>query len=177
MVIPLDPSTPEALRPLAWLIGRWEGAGVLGHPVRGGTDVRFGQEVELSTDGRPFLHYTSRTWRLDEDGAVQEPLDVETGYWRPVGPALPQEGGGSAVELEVLLSHPTGVVEVYLGTARGPRVDLATDVVARTSTAAEYTAGRRMYGLVEGDLLWALDVAAGGHPMRSYASARLKRVP
>jgi hypothetical protein len=33
-----------------------------------------------------------------------------------------------------------------------------------------------MYGMVEGDLLWALDVALEGHPMRSYASARLKRV-
>ncbi len=48
--------------------------------------------------------------------------------------------------------------------------------MARTTTAHEYTAGTRMYGLVEGDLLWALDVSLEGHPMRSYASARLKRV-
>ncbi|GAA4663751.1 FABP family protein [Kineococcus glutinatus] len=174
MVLSIDASTPPPLLPLAWLIGRWEGAGVLGHPARG-ADVRFGQEVEFGHDGRPFLHYTSRTWRLDEDGSVLEPLDVETGYWRPG--ALDDSGSGpAAVELEVLLAHPTGVVEVYAGTARGPRIDLGTDVVARTATAAEYTAGQRMYGLVDGDLLWALDVAAAGHPMRSYASARLKRV-
>ncbi|GAB7193357.1 FABP family protein [Kineococcus sp. NUM-3379] len=177
MVLHIDAATPAPLLPLAWLIGRWEGAGVLGHPTRG-ADVRFGQEVEFSHDGRPFLHYTSRTWRLDDSGAVQEPLDVETGWWRPTGQPAAQQGGGGPVpvDLEVLLAHPTGVVEVYVGTARGPRIDLATDVVARTATAAEYTAGQRMYGLVEGDLLWALDVAAGGHPVQSYASARLKRV-
>ena len=177
MVLHIDATTPPPLLPLAWLIGRWAGAGVLGHPTRG-DDVRFGQEVEFSHDGRPFLHYTSRTWRLDDSGEVQEPLDDETGWWRPAAqPTGQQSGEGPApVELEILLAHPTGVVEVYLGTARGPRIELATDVVARTATAGEYTAGRRMYGLVEGDLLWALDIAAGGHPVQSYASARLKRV-
>ena len=184
MVLHIDAATPPPLLPLAWLIGRWAGAGVLGHPTRG-ADVRFGQEVEFSHDGRPFLHYTSRTWRLDDDGAVQEPLDVETGWWRPTGalaqaPAQPPAQGSAAgpvpLDVEVLLAHPTGVVEVYVGTARGPRIDLTTDVVARTASAAEYTAGQRMYGLVEGDLLWAFDVAAGGHALQSYASARLKRV-
>ncbi|PPK92058.1 uncharacterized protein DUF1794 [Kineococcus xinjiangensis] len=177
MVLSIDASTPPELLPLAWLIGRWEGAGVVGHPTRG-EDVRFGQEVEFSTDGRPFLHYTSRMWRLDESGTPQEPLDAETGYWRPTGPPVQQPGaaGPAGVGLEVLLAHPTGVVEVYVGTAKGPRIDVSTDVVARTAGAAEYTAGQRMYGLVEGDLLWALDVSAGGHPLQSYASARLKRV-
>ena len=59
---------------------------------------------------------------------------------------------------------------------RGPRIDLATDLVARTSTAKEYTAATRMYGLVEGDLLWVMDMAAMGQPLTSHVSARLKRV-
>ena len=59
---------------------------------------------------------------------------------------------------------------------RGPRVDLVTDLVARTSTAKEYTAATRMYGLVEGDLLWVMDMAAMGHSLQSHVSARLKRV-
>jgi hypothetical protein len=75
-----------------------------------------------------------------------------------------------------VLSHPTGVAEIYLGAVRGPRIDLATDLVARTGTAEEFTAATRLYGLVESDLLWALDVAAHGHPLQSYASARLKRL-
>jgi hypothetical protein len=175
--VPLSSDTPLALVPLAWLIGRWEGAGVLGHPARG-EDTRFGQAVEFTHDGRDFLSYTATSWALDEDGQTTTPLDVETGYWRPQPiAAVAAPGQPVPVDLEVLLAHPTGVVEVLVGTVTGPRIELSTDVVARTTTAHEYTAARRMYGLVEGDLLWALDVAADGVPMRSYASARLKRVP
>ncbi|WP_337059827.1 FABP family protein [Kineococcus sp. G2] len=176
--VPLRTDTPLPLVPLSWLLGRWEGAGVLGHPARG-EDARFGQVVEFTHDGRDFLSYTSTTWALDEAGSTTDPLDVETGYWRPrpLDPAAPAPADGPRpVDLEVVLAHPTGVVEVLVGKATGPRIDLSTDVVARTTTAHEYTAATRMYGLVEGDLLWALDVALGGHPMRSYASARLKRV-
>ena len=79
-------------------------------------------------------------------------------------------------DLEVLIVHPTGISEIYLGRARGPRIDLQTDLVARTSTAKEYAAATRLYGLVESDLLWALDMAAEGQPLQSHASARLKRV-
>ena len=101
------------------------------------------------------------------------PLASESGYWRPV--EAPE--GSPGIGLEVLLAHPTGIVEVYLGTADGPRVTLRTDAVVRTATAKEYTAATRLYGLVEGDLLWVLDMAAVGQPLTSHASARLKRVP
>jgi hypothetical protein len=49
-------------------------------------------------------------------------------------------------------------------------------VVARTETAKEYSAATRIYGLVAGDLLWAMDMAAVGNPLTSHASAQLKRV-
>jgi hypothetical protein len=168
--IELSTDTPPALVPLAWLLGEWAGAGVVGYPTMDG-DLRFGQEVTFTHDGRPFLAYSSRTWLLDDAGEKGRPLASETGYWRPVGPA---EGGGTA--LEVLLVHPTGIVETYHGAVDGPRVELATDLVARTETAKEYTAARRMYGLVEGDLLWVLDMAAVGQPLTAHASARLKKL-
>jgi hypothetical protein len=185
----LDPDLPPPLIPLAWMIGRWAGAGVIGYPTI--EEVRFGQEVEFSHDGRPFLTYRSSTWLLDDDGNQVRPLASEQGYWRPVAAQtghadLPEEDevaeatagdeGGPATELEVLLAHPTGYVEIYLGTVRGPRIDLATDLVARTATAKEYTAATRLYGLVESDLLWAMDMAAVGQPLQSHASARLKRM-
>lgn len=165
----LSTDLPTPLVPLAWLVGSWAGAGVVGYPTLQ-EESQFGQEVEFSHDGRPFLRYTSRTWLLDADGRQVRPLATETGFWRPGAAA---EGGG--IEVEVLLAHPTGFVEIYLGTVTGPRVDLATDVVARTSTAKEYTAGKRLYGLVEGDLLWAMDMAAMGQPLQPHLSARLKR--
>ena len=171
MPIQIDPDLAAPLVPLAWLVGSWAGAGVVGYPSME-SDLRFGQEVEFRHDGRPFLHYRSQAWLLDDDGERVRPLATETGFWRP-GPALADEQG---IELEVLLSHPTGFVEIYVGKAVGPRVTLETDLVARTRTAKEYNAATRLYGLVEGDLLWAMDMAAVGVTLTSHASARLKRV-
>lgn len=170
MAIELSSDTPAPLVPLAWLIGVWAGAGVVGYPSMDG-DLNFGQEVEFAHDGRPFLIYTSQSWLLDEAGEKVRPLGRETGFWRVAGAA---DGGGTA--LEVLLAHPTGFVETYHGSVDGPRVELATDLVARTATAKEYTAGHRMYGLVEGDLLWVMEMAAVGQPLTPHLSARLKRV-
>jgi hypothetical protein len=170
MTFEISADTPAPLLPLSWLIGAWAGAGVVGYPTM--DDVQFGQEIEFSHDGRPFLSYRSRTWLLDADGNQVRPLATETGFWRPQGPA---ETGGTS--LEVLLAHPTGFVEIYLGAVDGPRVELTSDVVARTQSAKEYTAGHRLYGLVQGELMWAMDMAAVGQPLTAHASARLKRVP
>lgn len=74
------------------------------------------------------------------------------------------------------MAHPTGIVEVYYGEARGTRVDLATDLVARTTTAKEVSALKRLYGLVGDELMYAIDMAAVGQPMQSHLSARLARV-
>ncbi len=172
MPIQLDADLPAPLVPLAWLVGRWAGAGVVGYPTME-RDLRFGQEVTFGHTGQAFLEYSSRTWLLDDDGNQVRPLASETGYWRPVEPA-PAEGGTA---LEVLLAHPMGYVELYTGVVDGPRVTLETDAVVRSRSAVEYTAATRLYGLVEGDLLWVLDMAAAGSPLGSHASARLKRVP
>lgn len=160
----LSADLPTELVPMAWLIGRWEGAGVLGYPTI--ESVNFGQEIEFSHVGKPYLAYTSQTWLLADDGTRVRPLAAETGYWRP------RPDGN----LEVTLAHPTGFVEIWVGTAGGGKIELRTDVVARTESAKEYTAGHRLYGLVEGDLFWAFDMAAMGLPLQSHASGRLKRV-
>jgi len=162
--VELSADLPPELVPLAWLIGRWEGAGVLGYPTI--ESINFGQEIEFSHVGKPFLTYTSQTWLLAEDGTRVRPLAAEAGYWRPR-----PEG-----QLEVTLAHPTGIVEIWVGTAGGGKIELQTDVVARTESAKEYTAGHRLYGLVDGDLFWAFDMAAMGLPLQSHASGRLKRV-
>jgi hypothetical protein len=186
--IQLDADLPAPLIPLAWLVGRWAGAGVAGYPTMEG-DLRFGQEVSFAHDGRPYLTYTSTTWLLDDDGRQVRPLASETGYWRPAAAQPGEHAEGDAAEpdgeaqdgpgtpVEVLLAHPSGYVEIYHGVADGPRVTLETDAVVRTRTAKDYAAATRMYGLVEGDLLWVMDMAAGDVRLTSHASARLKRVP
>lgn len=163
---------PEALLPLSWLLGRWAGVGLGQYPTI--EDFRFGQEVSFSTDGRPFLSYWSRSWLLDEAGERVRPLATETGFWRP----RPDN------HVEVVMSHPTGYAEVWYGrieitgieatTITGARAELRTDLVARTESAKEYNAGHRLYGLVEGELLWTYDMAAVGHALTNHLSARLR---
>jgi hypothetical protein len=137
---------------------------VVGYPTIEST--RFGQEVTFAHNGKPFLIYSSRTWMLDEDGQIGPPLAAETGFWRA------QPGG----QLEVLLAHPTGIAEIYLGEVSGTKIEMATDVVVRTSTAKEVSAGRRLYGLIGADLGYAYDMAAVGQPLQAHVSAQLKRV-
>src|ERR1700744_4674699 len=123
------------LVPLSFLLGRWEGAGIGGYPTI--ESFRFGQEVTFGHNDKPFLIYHSRTWKLDEEGNIGVPLGTESGFGRP----RPDS------QVEVMLAHPTGIVEIYLGEITGTRIEMATDVVARTATAKEVTAGHRLYGL------------------------------
>ncbi|MGE9808625.1 FABP family protein [Janibacter sp. G1551] len=160
----LDIDLPRDLAPLAWLIGRWEGAGVVGYPTI--ESANFGQEIEVSHDGRPFLRWESRTWLLDEAGEKVRPLATELGFWRP----LPDN------EVELLLTHPTGIVEMYVGTTSPAKIELRTDGVMRSPHAKEYTSAARMYGLVNSNLLWVMDMSAAGQPLQSHVSAELKRV-
>jgi hypothetical protein len=152
------------LMPVVWLLGTWHGNGQGDYPTIDA--FSYEQDVVFAHDTRPFLHYFSRTWITDEAGERVRPGALETGFLRPAG-----EG-----QLELVLAHPTGYAEVWYGEVDGPRVTLATDLVARTSTAKEYTAGQRMYGLVEGDLMYAHDMAAEGQEMQAHLWGRLKRV-
>jgi THAP4-like, heme-binding beta-barrel domain len=153
-----------SLERLRFLLGRWEGAGVVGYPTI--ESANFGQEISFSHNGKPFLIYNSRTWLLHEDGTIGRPLAMEAGFWRP------QNDGA----IELVLAHPTGITEIYLGQQTGTTIELATDAVVRTATAKEVTAGKRLYGLIGADLGWAYDMAAMGQPLQSHVSAQLKKV-
>ncbi|MGZ5422742.1 MAG: FABP family protein [Aeromicrobium sp.] len=152
------------LVPLAWLLGSWHGNGRGEYPTI--EPFAFEQDVAFAHDGRPFLHYFSRAWITDDEGNRVRPGALETGFLRPTA----DKG------VELILAHPTGYAEVWYGTIDGPRLTLTTDIVARTHTAKEYTAGQRMYGLVEGDLMYAFDMAAEGQELQSHLWGRLKRV-
>ena len=75
-----------------------------------------------------------------------------------------------------MLAHNTGLTEIWYGTIDGPRLTSATDAVARTQTVKEYTAGKRMCGLVEGNLMYAYNMAAGDQGMQSHQWGQLTRV-
>lgn len=211
---------PSELVPLSWLLGVWEGSGILDYTAGGETVTReFGHRISFSHDGLQHLNYSSYTWLepdaaavpVDADAAAPDaaapdaaaaaiPLMTETGYWRlsrpqqagDPGPGLLPGVGeapfrtAEAVEtlrnadggfdIEVSLVHPGGIMELYLGQVKGPRIDLATDAIVATSGAKPYAAATRLYGLVDSHLLWAWDIAALGEDLRTHASGRLSRV-
>jgi hypothetical protein len=158
------PDLHPALLGLLPFIGLWRGTGKGGYPTI--EDFDYAQEVRISHDGRPFLAYESRAWIIDEDGKPVRPAMREVGWWRP----QPDD------TVEVLLTNPTGITEVYFGKADGLKVELSTDAVVRTPSAKEVSANHRLYGIVEGALLYAMDMAAVGHPLTPHLSARLERV-
>jgi hypothetical protein len=197
-MIELGADIPAELVPLSWLIGLWEGSGVVDYRIGDESrSLEFGQRISFTHDGLPHLNYTSYTWLLDDD---RTPHVSETGYWRLSRTALEGDPGPGllpgvgarpfttaksvetlrnnhdAFDIEVSLVHPDGVSELYVGQVKGPRIDLATDAVVRTATAKEYAAATRLYGLVDSHLLWAWDIAALGQDLRTHASGRLARV-
>jgi hypothetical protein len=149
--------------PIAWLLGTWRGNGHGDYPTI--EPFQFGQEVIFTHDGRPFFHYMSRAWIVDDEGNKVRDAAIETGFFRC-------KADGS---LEVVLAHNTGFIEVWYGTSEGAKVEITTDAVGRTETAKEVTGGHRLYGLVEGDLLWAYDMAAVGQPLQPHLWGRLVR--
>ncbi len=204
-MIELDANLPAELAPLSWLIGVWEGTGVVNYEVDDAIRTyEFGHRLSFSHDGLPHLHYTSYTWLLDPatgPGQVDSrPLATETGYWRLSRPATEADPGPgllpglgaqpfttpTAVEnlrnaaggfdIEVSIVHPGGVTELYVGQAKGARIDLATDAVLRSANSKEHAASTRLYGLVDNHMLWAWDIAALGLDLRTHASGRLARV-
>lgn len=148
------------------LVGVWRGVGEADYPTI--DKYRYGQQIVFSHDGRPFLHYESRAWLLDENDKVIRQAARETGWWRP------QEDD----TIEVLLAHATGIVEIYYGKPRNQTSwEIGSDIVMRTASAKEVTAATRLYGIVpNGDLAYVEERAMMGEPLQPHISARLQRV-
>ncbi|MBT1673030.1 FABP family protein [Curtobacterium flaccumfaciens] len=199
-MIELPEGLAPELVPLSWLVGVWEGTGVVEYPVGDDDKVRnyeFGQRVSFSHDGLPYLNYSSTTWLLDDD---HTPLAAEMGYWRIDRPTEPGDRGPAMLlgdgptpfstvesvealrnttdgfDVEAAIIHPTGVNELYVGRVLKGRIDLSTDAVLRSPNAKDYSAATRLYGLVEGKLFWAWDIAALGRELTSHASGQLAKV-
>lgn len=198
-MLDLPTDLPADLVPLSWLVGVWEGTGVIDYAAAGHHfDGEFAHRVSFSHDGGPYLNYSASAWLL-ADGE-RTPLVSEMGYWRLSRPAGASDVGpgllpaldphvertaddvellrntAGGFDIEAVVIHSDGVSELYLGQVRGPRIDIATDAVVRTAGAKPYAAASRMFGLVEQHLLWAWDIAALGGELSSHASARLARV-
>jgi hypothetical protein len=164
------PDLHPALLGLLPFIGLWRGRGQGGYPDV--EDFNYAQELRISHDGRPFLAYESRAWILDDESKPVRPANREVGWWRPVT----DDQGRATDDMEATLCTPTGIMELYIGKVAGTRLEMEADAIVRSPTAKEVTAGHRLFGIVDGALLYAQEMAAQGHGLEPHLSARLLRI-
>lgn len=165
------PDLHPALLGLLPFVGLWRGRGQGGFPAD--DDYDFAQEVRISHDGRPFLRFESRSWLLDEDSKPAGEWISELGWWRPV-----LTGDGRATDaMEATMITPDGVAELYLGKTIGPtRLEIEADAIAYTPSGLHVTAGHRLFGIVDGALLYAHEQAVDDSGLHPHMSARLLRI-
>lgn len=155
-----DLSLHADLLPLRTLIGSWQGTGHGDYPTIEPFD--YGEEVVIGHVGKPFLTYRQRTWNL-LTGAL---MHAETGYVR-----IPHPG-----RIEVVLAHPTGIVEVEEGTYGDGVARLATTTVARTSSAKDVRSLRREFRQRADELAYDVWMAHADTPETHHLAATLSRV-
>lgn len=169
----LDFAFPEGLHPklkgLAWLVGHWEGFGQTQWVDE--TDQRVLEQVDFSHNGEPYLHYMLQTF-VDDDGKPGAPVHMETGFF------IPGEGN----EVMAVITNPQGVAQKWHGTVTGlqsqaggelaTKIEITTDAVLSQGT---HTAGHRLFGYVQGKLLFAYDRADQNVPVGPWLTGELER--
>jgi hypothetical protein len=155
----------DALLALLPLVGVWTGGGTGLAPS--GEAFAYGQQIRFVHDGRPFLAYESRAWLVDDAGAVIRQAWRESGFWRL---------GATPDEIEVVLASNTGQALVYAGTAGDQQWEITSVSIRPTPTAKTLDAERRLYALLDDDLIYASELAPAGRPLAPHLNGRLSRL-
>jgi THAP4-like, heme-binding beta-barrel domain len=156
---------PDALLALLPLIGLWRGTG-RGLAPTSGDEFSFGQQVSIVHDGRPFLAYESRSWLLDDAGAVVRQAWRESGFWR---------AGAGPDDVELVIASNTGQALMFAGVAGDQQWELTTLSAEHTPTAKAVDGERRLYAVRGAELSYATELAVGGRPYAPHLNGSLTR--
>ncbi|MDO5025377.1 MAG: FABP family protein [Trueperella sp.] len=188
MAIRLPENLAPENYPLGWLVDTWYGGGLLEYDNISAS--AYLHEVTIDNrDAGPYLRFMSQIWlaqepasAVDKENSGQYTYDsltkdrlwsVTTGYLR-VNPTAEKRADG-AVELEAMVASPTGTAQLWVGLINGPRLQLVTDTIVRSSSGAELASAQLVAGNVAADLFYAYDMSAFGFEMRNYLAGRLSR--
>ncbi len=152
---------PPDIAVLAPLLGTWVGPGGAGeYPHHRAVHVSGDRDVRPCRQAVPG--YSQRTKAAD-DG---RPLHAESGYVR-----VPEPG-----RVELLLAHPTGIVEVLEGTltTHPLRIDVTATTIGRSASAKEVTALARSFRCDGDELTYTVQMGAVGQPLQHHLSATLR---
>lgn len=160
------PNLHDGLLALLPLVGVWRGTGQADTPEDG--EYSFGQQLVVAHDGENYLTFQSRTWHLDDEGNATRLGERESGFWRI----------GTDDEIEVVLTHSTGVSEIMYGTPLNERswqLSSASTMVTERGPK-NLGPGKRLYGLMPNNHLGWVDERLVGEELHPRMSAELQRV-
>ena len=110
--------------------------------------------------GRPIAHWRSRT----RDASSGEPRHAESGFLRSVGER----------QVELVVAHTFGIVEIGTGTFGGAALDLDSRLQS-SPTAKQVDEVQRRCRFAADDLTYDIAMAAVGQPLTHHLRATLRR--
>jgi len=151
----LPEGLPLELTPLAFLVGTWEGIGVVSNKFVAKTEPteqKFQQKVTFAVGQGNYLtyHATSRLLGDETNGTQDIELPAELGFWRLAKPAEEADFGPSVLpgtgprritsaedlelmrnerggfDIEASIIHPGGAYEFYAGQVLKGRIEMRT---------------------------------------------------
>lgn len=159
----------------------------------------FGQIVTFAQDGLPYLEYRAESFLLDDNGQKLRPITIETGFWQIDRPLTDADGGFGLVPKDIVpafadaesvetlrneddgfnliatIAHPGGISENYVGMVKGPVVRMQTANLIRDDISHQYAGSVRLWGLVNGNLMWDWEIADDEGNLHKHASAELRK--
>ena len=184
MVIPAD--LPALVAPVAWMLGTWEGWGMLARPdassrgdgdgaaedspvveeIRGevvGDQMRLVTRVYAGVSSTPI----DPTWDAARglSAITKGDLVSEETLYVSVAPSdapLPPPGQYNPREFTATSASTQGHAAVWNGVSVGPRVQVVSDAIALGEGTQRLVHLGRMFGLVAGELMWTQERTLDG---------------